>query len=192
MNKEKVLEKLEDLDFSQDDMLKDLDRTIEHFKKLEIEQKAKEIAEELQDLAKEQDELKEKNFDDVEKYGIVDLSGKIINEFETTPMKGLIEKPEPQNAPSNLAVLGRYILPPEVFNLLENTNPGVGNEIQLTDALSELLVKDGLNAVMTDADVFDCGNKLGYLSANLCLGIRDPKSRAKINAFMNKLSDDDF
>jgi UTP--glucose-1-phosphate uridylyltransferase len=132
------------------------------------------------------------DFDDVEKYGIVDLSGKIINEFETTPMKGLIEKPEPQNAPSNLAVLGRYILPPEVFNLLENTNPGVGNEIQLTDALSELLVKDGLNAVMTDADVFDCGNKLGYLSANLCLGIRDPKSRAKIYALMNKLYDDGF
>ena len=122
----------------------------------------------------------------------MDLSGKIINEFETTPMKGLIEKPEPQNAPSNLAVLGRYILPPEVFNLLENTNPGVGNEIQLTDALSELLVKDGLNAVMTDADVFDCGNKLGYLSANLCLGIRDPKSRAKIYALMNKLYDDGF
>ena len=132
------------------------------------------------------------DFDDVEKYGIVDLSGKIINEFETTPMKGLIEKPEPQNAPSSLAVLGRYILPPEVFNLLENTNPGVGNEIQLTDALSELLVKDGLNAVMTDADVFDCGNKLGYLSANLCLGIRDPKSRAKIYALMNKLYDDGF
>ena len=63
MNKEKVLEKLEDLDYSQDDMLKDLDRTIEHFKKLEIEQKAKEIAEELQDLAKKQDELKEKNKD---------------------------------------------------------------------------------------------------------------------------------
>ncbi len=132
------------------------------------------------------------DFDDIEKYGIVDLSGKIINEFETTPMKGLIEKPEPQNAPSSLAVLGRYILPPEVFNLLENTNPGVGNEIQLTDALSELLVKDGLNAVMTDADVFDCGNKLGYLSANLCLGIRDPKSRAKIYALMNKLYDDGF
>ncbi|MDB4839621.1 UTP--glucose-1-phosphate uridylyltransferase [Amylibacter sp.] len=132
------------------------------------------------------------DFDDIEKYGIIDLSGKNINKFETTSMNALIEKPEPQKAPSNLAVSGRYILPPQIFNMLENINPGVGGEIQLTDALSELLAKEGLNAVMTDADIFDCGNKLGYLTANLSMGMRDPKSRAEIHAFINKFKDDDF
>jgi UTP--glucose-1-phosphate uridylyltransferase len=132
------------------------------------------------------------DFDDIEKYGIIDMSGKNINKFETTSMNALIEKPEPQKAPSNLAVSGRYILPPQIFNMLENINPGVGGEIQLTDALSELLAKEGLNAVMTDADIFDCGNKLGYLTANLSMGMRDPKSRAEIHAFINKFKDDDF
>jgi UTP--glucose-1-phosphate uridylyltransferase len=132
------------------------------------------------------------DFDDIEKYGIIDMDGKIINEFVSTSMKTLIEKPEPQNSPSNLAILGRYILPPQSFDLLESVNPDVGGEIQLTDALSKLVIKEGLNAVLTDAHIFDCGNKLGYLNANLLMGMRDPNSRAKINAFMNKLSDDDF
>jgi len=132
------------------------------------------------------------DFNDIEKYGIVDINGKNINEFESVSMNALIEKTEPQIAPSNLAILGRYILPPELFDFLKDINPGVCGEIQLTDALSGLLTKKGLNAVMTDAHVIDCGNKLGYLSANLLVGMRDHKSRAKIQAFMNKLFDDGF
>ena len=132
------------------------------------------------------------DFDDIEKYGIIDMCGKNINKFETTSMRALIEKPEPQKAPSDLAILGRYILPPQILSILESISAGVGNEIQLTDALSELLAKDGLNAVMTDAHIFDCGNKMGYLTANLMMAMRDQKSREEINAFMNKFKDDDF
>ena len=96
------------------------------------------------------------------------------------------------NAPSNLAVLGRYILPPEIFELLENITPGVDNEIQLTDALLKLQVKEGLNAILTDASIYDCGNKLGYLSANLAVGMQDPKSRANIITLFKNLINDGF
>jgi UTP--glucose-1-phosphate uridylyltransferase len=128
----------------------------------------------------------------IEKYGIIDIGGNDIKLLESTPINSIIEKPSHQNAPSNLAVLGRYILPPEVFDFLENIDPGVGNEIQLTDALLELQVKEGLNAVMTDASIYDCGNKLGYLSANLAVGMQDTKSRASLIALFDDLTNDDF
>ena len=132
------------------------------------------------------------DFDSIEKYGIVDLNKKSSILFESCSLKGLIEKPDLKNAPSNLAILGRYILPPNIFDFLENINPGVGDEIQLTDALIGLLVEEGLNSVMTDADVYDCGNKMGYLSANLAVGMRDPKARENILALFNKLIDNNF
>ena len=83
---------------------------------------------------------------------------------------------------------GRYILPPQIFDLLDNIKPGVGGEIQLTDALYALLAKEGLNSVMTDADVYDCGNKLGYLNANLAVGMRDPKVRENLYSLFKKFS----
>ena len=129
---------------------------------------------------------------DIEKYGIVDIGKNNIKDFGSTPTMGIIEKPSPQNAPSNLAVLGRYILPPKVFDLIENTKPGFGNEIQLTDALFELQALEGLNAVLTDAKIFDCGNKLGYLTANLAFGLRDPQSKSKVNALFKDLIDNDY
>jgi UTP--glucose-1-phosphate uridylyltransferase len=135
--------------------------------------------------------IEQVDFNSIEKYGIVDPYEKKITTFETSPLKGLVEKPVPQDAPSNLAVLGRYILTPKLFELLETIKPGVGNEIQLTDALSKLLDLEGLNALKTDADIYDCGNKLGYLSANLAVGMRDPKSKETIYALFNKLIEDD-
>jgi len=128
----------------------------------------------------------------IEKYGIIDIGGNNINLFDSTPITSIIEKPSLQNAPSNLAVLGRYVLPPEIFAMLENISPGVGNEIQLTDALLKLKVQQGLNAVLTDASIYDCGNKLGFLSANLAVGMRDPQSRAIIHKLFNNLIDNDF
>mgnify|MGYP003950096537 CR=1 FL=1 len=130
------------------------------------------------------------DFTNVEKYGIIDIGGDNINLLKSTPITSIIEKPSLQNAPSNLAVCGRYILPPEVLGILENIHPGVGNEIQLTDALIKLQVKEGINAVMTDASIYDCGHKLGYLSANLAVGMLDPKSRVSIIALFNKLIDE--
>jgi len=132
------------------------------------------------------------DYDSIEKYGIINTFEKNITPFSSFPLRGLIEKPDRDKSPSNLAILGRYILPPEILVLLDNINPGVGDEIQLTDALSALLTKEGLNAVKTDADIYDCGNKLGYLSANLATGMRDPKSRTNIVSLFHKLIDDGF
>ena len=96
------------------------------------------------------------------------------------PIKGLVEKPLPKDAPSNSAVLGRYVLPSKVLKLLEVTTAGVGGEIQLTDALDQLIKIDGLNALETDAEIYDCGNKQGFLSANLSVGMRDTQTKLAI------------
>jgi len=122
----------------------------------------------------------------IENYGVADLNGEASEPFRSVPLKGLVEKPSPEDAPSNLAVLGRYILPSKVLDLLETTVAGVGGEIQLTDALDELLKRDGLNAFETDAEIFDCGNKQGFLSANLAVGMRDPETRQSIKALIEK------
>jgi UTP--glucose-1-phosphate uridylyltransferase len=122
----------------------------------------------------------------IENYGVADLGTQASEPFKSVPIKGLVEKPSPAEAPSNLAVLGRYILPPGVLGLLETTVAGVGDEIQLTDALDELLKVEGLNAFETDAGVFDCGHKRGFLSANLAVGMRDPQTRLSIKALIEK------
>ena len=116
----------------------------------------------------------------VESYGIADLGNVMLEPFKSVALKGLVEKPSPDHAPSNLAVLGRYVLPSKVLELLEDTGAGVGGEIQLTDALDALLNTDGLNALETDADIHDCGNKQGFLSANLAVGMRDAKTKLAI------------
>ena len=124
--------------------------------------------------------------DRIENYGVVDIDGLESQPFKSLPVKGLIEKPSSKEAPSNLAVLGRYILPPKVLDLLESAVPGVGGEIHLTDALDRLWNDDGLNSFETDADIYDCGNKSGFLSANLALGMRDPVTRAKITSLFDQ------
>ena len=101
-------------------------------------------------------------------------------------LKGLVEKPSPQVSPSCLAVLSRYILPSGVIGFLEQTQSGIGGEIQLTDALDELLKIDGLNAFESDAGIFDCGNKQGFLSGNLTVGLRDPDTNRSIKALIKK------
>ena len=122
----------------------------------------------------------------IENYGVADLGTQLSEPFKSVPIKGLVEKPTSEEAPSNLAVLGRYILPCAVLGLLETTVAGVGDEIQLTDALDELLKVEGLNAFETDAGVFDCGNKRGFLSANLAVGMRDPQTKLPIKALIEK------
>lgn len=118
--------------------------------------------------------------DAVESYGIADLNGELAEPFKSLPVNGLVEKPSLKDAPSNLAVLGRYVLPSRVLELLESTTPGVGGEIQLTDALDELLKLEGLNALETDAEIHDCGNKQGFLGANLAVGMRDAETKLAI------------
>ena len=113
--------------------------------------------------------------DRVEEYGIADFGGASLESFESTKLMGVIEKPSLENAPSNFAVLGRYILPFKVLDLIENTGISIGDEIQLTDAMDELIKLEALNAFKTDATIFDCGNKQGFLGANVAMGMQDPK-----------------
>jgi len=125
--------------------------------------------------------------EDVEKYGIID-SGNADHDFFTPFMtQGVVEKPSREAAPSNMAVLGRYVLPNQVMALLENTPAGAGGEIQLTDALNVLAEQGELGAFKTDAATFDCGNKSGFLAANMAVGMRDEATRAYVQGRFNGL-----
>lgn len=110
----------------------------------------------------------------VDQYGIVDVE-QSPNEGESIAMQGIVEKPAVDSAPSNLSVVGRYILPAKIMQLLENTPKGAGNEIQLTDAIAMLQQTDVVEAYRMQGQTFDCGSKLGYLKAVLHYGIEHPK-----------------
>lgn len=110
----------------------------------------------------------------VDQYGIVDVA-KSPAEGESIAMQGIVEKPAVGTAPSNLSVVGRYILPAKIMQLLEQTSKGAGNEIQLTDAIAMLQTTDVVEAYRMKGETFDCGSKLGYLKAILHYGIAHPK-----------------
>ncbi|MCK8816271.1 UTP--glucose-1-phosphate uridylyltransferase GalU [Natroniella sulfidigena] len=100
----------------------------------------------------------------VHKYGIVDYSN---NDDGLYKIQNLVEKPSLEEAPSNIAILGRYIITPEIFEILENTPPGKGNEIQLTDALQTLMEQEEMYAQAFSGKRYDIGNKLGFLEATI-------------------------
>lgn len=110
----------------------------------------------------------------VDQYGIVDVAHS-PNEGESTAMQGIVEKPAVGSAPSNLSVVGRYVLPAKIMQLLENTPKGAGNEIQLTDAIAMLQETDTVEAYRMQGQTFDCGSKIGYLKAVLHYGVEHPK-----------------
>ncbi|CAM0707023.1 UTP--glucose-1-phosphate uridylyltransferase GalU [Acinetobacter baumannii] len=110
----------------------------------------------------------------VDQYGIVDVT-ESPNEGESIAMQGIVEKPAVGSAPSNLSVVGRYVLPAKIMQLLENTPKGAGNEIQLTDAIAMLQQTDVVEAYRMQGQTFDCGSKLGYLKAVLHYGVEHPK-----------------
>ncbi|WP_445406875.1 UTP--glucose-1-phosphate uridylyltransferase GalU [Acinetobacter seifertii] len=110
----------------------------------------------------------------VDQYGIVEVV-QSPNEGESIAMQGLVEKPAVGSAPSNLSVVGRYVLPARIMQLLENTPKGAGNEIQLTDAIAMLQQTYVVEAYRMQGQTFDCGSKLGYLKAVLHYGIEHPK-----------------
>jgi UTP--glucose-1-phosphate uridylyltransferase len=111
-------------------------------------------------------------YQDVNQYGIVDIDGVSLQPGESAQISCMVEKPTPAKAPSNLAVLGRYILSPRVMTLLEGVKPGAGGEIQLTDALDKLLAEQPLEAFLSAAQVHDCGNKEGFVKANMAVAER--------------------
>lgn len=100
-------------------------------------------------------------------YGII--SGTVVNE-KTTLLTGIVEKPDPRVAPSRLAVVGRYVLEPEIFDCLRQTQPGVGGEIQLTDAIANLLQLRTVYGYQYDGIRYDCGSKAGFFQATMELG----------------------
>ncbi|MDN3473553.1 MULTISPECIES: UTP--glucose-1-phosphate uridylyltransferase GalU [unclassified Pseudoalteromonas] len=103
----------------------------------------------------------------VHQYGVVDLAGKKINAGENTAIKNMVEKPNNDEAPSNLAITGRYVVSTAIWDLLEYTPPGAGGEIQLTDALLQLRHLETLEAYHLRGKSHDCGSKLGYMLANV-------------------------
>ncbi|EXE58331.1 UTP-glucose-1-phosphate uridylyltransferase [Acinetobacter sp. 1542444] len=122
----------------------------------------------------------------VDQYGIVDVAHS-PNEGESIAMQGIVEKPAVGSAPSNLSVVGRYILPAKIMQLLENTPKGAGNEIQLTDAIAMLQETDIVEAYRMQGQTFDCGSKLGYLKAVLHYGIQHPKLGLEFKQLIQEL-----
>lgn len=110
----------------------------------------------------------------VDQYGIVDVKNTPA-EGESMVMQGIVEKPTVGTAPSNLSVVGRYVLPAKIMQLLESTPKGAGNEIQLTDAIAALQKLEPVEAYRMQGQTFDCGSKIGYLKAVLHYGIEHPK-----------------
>ena len=117
-------------------------------------------------------------------YGIA--AGNAI-EPRTLRIDRIVEKPK-KDPPSNLAVIGRYVLPPRIFEILEQLNPGVGGEIQLTDALAILARDEGLLGHRFEGERYDAGDRLGYLRANIAFALKRPELAAPLKTLMKELS----
>jgi UTP--glucose-1-phosphate uridylyltransferase len=118
-------------------------------------------------------------------YGIVKVKAATGNGVEE--VEAIVEKPRPEVAPSNLAVVGRYILIPEIFDHLARLQPGAGGELQLTDGIASLLGQARVLAYRFDGVRYDCGNKLGYLQATIALGRKHPETGAAFESWLKTL-----
>jgi len=126
----------------------------------------------MAELAETEIAVEEVPHDQTDKYGIVDADP--VDE-RSARIRFMVEKPKPAEAPSNLAVVGRYVLPGRIFQLLEQTTPGAGGEIQLTDAIEALLTEQGkVLAYRFEGTRFDCGNKAGLVRATMHMAMQDP------------------
>ena len=122
---------------------------------------------------------------ETDKYGIVAATA--LDE-RSARIDHMVEKPKPAEAPSNLAVVGRYVLPPRIFALLEQTVPGAGGEIQLTDAIDALLKEQGkVLAYRFEGTRFDCGNKAGLVRATMQMALQDPALAPTVRSFLATL-----
>ena len=123
--------------------------------------------------------------ENVSKYGIVNG---IDIENNVCRVKGLVEKPSIEEAPSNTAILGRYIITPRIFEVLEKTNPGKGGEIQLTDALLSLISEEAMYAYKFEGKRYDVGDKLGYIQANIEYALRNPELREELVEYLHNIN----
>ncbi|MES9880605.1 MAG: UTP--glucose-1-phosphate uridylyltransferase GalU, partial [Sedimenticola sp.] len=122
--------------------------------------------------------------DKTDQYGIVKVDN---SDAKISRIESIVEKPKPESAPSNLGVVGRYILSPSIFELLHATGRGAGGEIQLTDAISTLLAQEGVNAYKFDGIRYDCGSKAGFLEANIEYGLQHPELRGQLIEYLGSV-----
>ena len=125
--------------------------------------------------------LEEVNMDLVHKYGVIDGIPLDNNIYQANDW---IEKPSKEEAPSNLVIASRYIFTPEIFDILDQTNPGKNNEIQLTDAMRELVKRQKMYGLKFDGKRYDIGNKLGFLKTNLIYGLKDEEIGDEIKKWL--------
>ena len=121
----------------------------------------------------------------VSSYGVIDPGER---QGKLTEVKGLVEKPKVEAAPSNLIISGRYILQPEVMRVLEHQGKGAGGEIQLTDAMAQMIGQQAFNAVTFDGSRYDCGSKVGYIEANLAVALSRPDMADEVRAVARRLA----
>jgi UTP--glucose-1-phosphate uridylyltransferase len=123
--------------------------------------------------------------DETQKYGIVEITE---DDGESAIITSIVEKPKPSEAPSNLGVVGRYILTPRIFELIKQTGEGTGGEIQLTDAIAALLKFEKVRAYRVKGKRYDCGSKLGYLMATVEYGLAHPELGEDFERYLHDLS----
>lgn len=123
----------------------------------------------------------------VDQYGIADVNGETLTPGVSLPISQIVEKPAVDKAPSNLAVVGRYVLSADIWPLLEKTPLGAGDEIQLTDAIAMLMEKQPVNAYMMKGKSHDCGSKLGYMKANVEYALRHKSLKNDFKAYLKEL-----
>jgi len=123
-------------------------------------------------------------WEETHKYGVIEKGADVPGGFEIT---GMVEKPVPGTAPSNLFINGRYILQPEVFDIIETQGPGAGNEIQLTDAMETLSESQKFYGSVFKGETFDCGSKAGFIQANIAFAMDDPEIAEQIKADLKSI-----
>ena len=126
--------------------------------------------------------------EDTSKYGVIDMGAEKGNMVE---INGLVEKPKPEEAPSTLSVIGRYILQPEVFDHLSAFEKGAGGEIQLTDAMAKLIGKQPFHGLRFDGTRYDCGSRIGFIEGNIAFSLQDPDIGDTIAEILRKYSADE-
>lgn len=122
--------------------------------------------------------------DQVNRYGVLDIDH---DDGKLASVKGLVEKPSPEKAPSTLSIIGRYVLQPEIFDILDRKERGAGGEIQLTDAMAKLIGRQPFHGLRFEGTRYDCGNKLGFLQANVAYALARDDLRPGLSAWLKTL-----
>ncbi|MGX7196887.1 UTP--glucose-1-phosphate uridylyltransferase GalU [Enterococcus olivae] len=125
--------------------------------------------------------------EDTSKYGVIDPISEVSKGLYD--VNAFVEKPKPEEAPSDLAIIGRYLLTPEVFDILENQKPGLGGEIQLTDAIDTLNKTQRVFAHEFTGKRYDVGNKMGMLEANIEYGLKHPEIKDDLKVYLKELAE---